>query len=80
VENIAQKLVELYSLRKTTRGHAFPKDDEWQYAFEAAFPYEETDDQRICIEEVKQDMQEAVPMDRLVCGDVGYGKTEIAMR
>lgn len=80
VEDIAAKLIDLYSRRKASKGYAFPKDDEWQIAFEAAFPYEETDDQLTCIEEVKTDMEKPVPMDRLVCGDVGYGKTEVAMR
>ncbi|MGP1438032.1 MAG: transcription-repair coupling factor [Treponema sp.] len=80
VEDIAEKLIELYSKRKIGKGFAFQKDDEWQFAFEAAFPYEETQDQLTCIEEVKKDMQKALPMDRLVCGDVGFGKTEVAMR
>ncbi|HOT63074.1 MAG TPA: transcription-repair coupling factor, partial [Treponemataceae bacterium] len=80
VEDIAQRLIDLYSRRKAARGFAFPKDGEWQTAFEAAFPYEETDDQLTCIAEVKADMEKPVPMDRLVCGDVGYGKTEVAMR
>lgn len=80
VEDIAAKLIDLYSRRKASGGFAFQKDDEWQIAFEAAFPYEETDDQLTCIAEVKQDMEQPVPMDRLVCGDVGYGKTEVAMR
>lgn len=80
VEDIAEKLIELYSRRKAARGFAFQEDDEWQAAFEAAFPYEETDDQLTCIQDVKQDMQKPEPMDRLICGDVGYGKTEVAMR
>jgi len=80
VEDIAQRLIDLYSRRKAARGFAFPKDGEWQTAFEAAFPYEETEDQLTCIAEVKADMEKPVPMDRLVCGDVGYGKTEVAMR
>ncbi|QSH98998.1 transcription-repair coupling factor [Treponema phagedenis] len=80
VEDIANKLIDLYSRRKAARGHAFQPDDEWQLAFEAAFPYEETDDQLTCVAEVKADMEKPVPMDRLVCGDVGYGKTEVAMR
>ena len=80
VEDIAEKLIELYSKRKIGKGFAFQKDDEWQLAFEAAFPYEETQDQLTCIEEVKKDMQKALPMDRLICGDVGFGKTEVAMR
>lgn len=80
VEDIAQKLIDLYSRRKAAQGFAFPKDTEWQTMFEAAFPYEETEDQLTCISEVKADMENSQPMDRLVCGDVGYGKTEVAMR
>ncbi|MGF7107710.1 transcription-repair coupling factor [Treponema pedis] len=80
VEDIAAKLIDLYSRRKASKGFAFQKDDEWQLSFEAAFPYEETDDQLTCIEDVKADMEKPVPMDRLICGDVGYGKTEVAMR
>ncbi len=80
VEDIAKGLLELYSKRKTIQGYAFPKDTEWQVEFEASFPYEETIDQLRCIEEVKADMEKPFPMDRLVCGDVGYGKTEIAIR
>ena len=80
VEELAQKLIDLYSRRKTSRGFAFPKDNEWQAAFEAAFPYEDTADQITVTQEIKADMERDVPMDRLICGDVGYGKTEIAMR
>ena len=80
VENIADKLIDLYSRRKAAAGFAFAKDNEWQTAFEAAFPYEETEDQLTCIADVKADMEKPIPMDRLICGDVGYGKTEIAMR
>lgn len=80
VEDIAKGLLELYSRRKTIQGYAFPRDTEWQVEFEASFPYEETEDQLRCIEEVKADMEKPFPMDRLVCGDVGYGKTEIAIR
>ncbi len=80
VEDIAQKLIDLYSRRKAARGFPFPKDTEWQTAFEAAFPYDETDDQLTVTAEVKADMEKPVPMDRLICGDVGYGKTEVAMR
>ena len=80
VEDIADKLIDLYSRRKAAAGFAFAKDNEWQTAFEAAFPYEETEDQLTCIADVKTDMEKPVPMDRLICGDVGYGKTEIAMR
>ena len=80
VEDLAQKLIDLYSRRKASVGFAFPKEKEWQSAFEAAFPYEDTPDQITVTEEVKADMEKPVPMDRLICGDVGYGKTEIAMR
>jgi transcription-repair coupling factor (superfamily II helicase) len=80
VEDLAERLIRIYSRRKLSRGFAFPPDGEWQTSFEAAFPYEETPDQLSCIEEVKRDMESERPMDRLVCGDVGYGKTEIAMR
>jgi len=80
VEDIAQKLIELYSKRKQAQGFAFPKDSEWQTMFEAAFPFDETEDQLRCIQEIKQDMESISPMDRLVCGDVGFGKTEVALR
>jgi len=80
VEELAQKLIDLYSRRKASVGYAFPKETEWQAAFEAAFPYEDTPDQILVTEQIKEDMEKPVPMDRLVCGDVGYGKTEIAMR
>ncbi|MDR2575567.1 MAG: transcription-repair coupling factor [Treponema sp.] len=80
VEEIAQRLLDLYSRRKKAIGYAFPKDTEWQTMFEAAFPFEETEDQLRCVEEIKRDMESSSPMDRLVCGDVGYGKTEVAVR
>ena len=80
VEDIAQKLIDLYSRRKTARGFAFPKDGEFMTAFEAAFPYAETDDQLTACAEIKADMEKSVSMDRLICGDVGYGKTELAFR
>ncbi len=80
VEDIASRLIDLYSRRKAARGYAFAPDGEWQTAFEAAFPYEETEDQLTVIAEIKADMEKPEPMDRLVCGDVGYGKTEVAMR
>ncbi len=80
VEELAQGLLELYSRRKAEPGFAFGPDTDWQSEFEAAFPYQETEDQLRCIEEVKHDMETPVAMDRLVCGDVGYGKTEIALR
>jgi transcription-repair coupling factor (superfamily II helicase) len=80
VEDIAEKLIALYSRRKYAQGFAFPKDGEWQTMFEAAFPFEETEDQLRCVDEIKRDMESPHPMDRLVCGDVGYGKTEVAVR
>ncbi|WP_101847136.1 transcription-repair coupling factor [Halobacillus sp. Marseille-P3879] len=80
VEDIADDLIQLYAEREASRGHAFEEDGEMQRDFEAAFPYEETEDQVRCIEEIKEDMQRIRPMDRLLCGDVGYGKTEVAIR
>ncbi|KHE71483.1 transcription-repair coupling factor [Halobacillus sp. BBL2006] len=80
VEDIADDLIQLYAEREASKGHAFSKDDEMQREFEAAFPYEETEDQIRCIEEIKEDMERIRPMDRLLCGDVGYGKTEVAIR
>ncbi|MDR2069312.1 MAG: transcription-repair coupling factor [Spirochaetaceae bacterium] len=80
VEDIAERLIALYSKRKAVQGYAFPQDTEWQTVFEAAFPFEETEDQLRCVEEIKADMESPHPMDRLVCGDVGYGKTEVAVR
>jgi transcription-repair coupling factor (superfamily II helicase) len=80
VEDIAGQLLALYSRRREAPGYAFPRDSEWQTMFEAAFPYEETADQLRCVEEIKADMESPHPMDRLVCGDVGYGKTEVAVR
>ena len=80
VQEIAEELVVLYRQRLATPGHAFPLDTPWQHEVEEAFPYEETPDQLRAIEEVKGDMERSIPMDRLVCGDVGYGKTEIAVR
>ncbi|MCK5674326.1 MAG: transcription-repair coupling factor [Spirochaetales bacterium] len=80
VEDLAEMLIDLYAKRKKARGYKFPEDSDWQLEFEAAFPFEETIDQLRCVEEVKADMESEQPMDRLICGDVGYGKTEIAMR
>jgi transcription-repair coupling factor (superfamily II helicase) len=80
VEQLAERLIRIYARRRAAKGHAFPPDGDWQLAFEAAFPYDETQDQIRCIEEVKADMESDKPMDRLICGDVGYGKTEVAMR
>ena len=80
LENIASELLELYALRESTEGFAFQKDDEEQIAFEKEFVYEETQDQLRVIDEIKKDMESNHPMDRLLCGDVGYGKTEVAFR
>ena len=77
---LAGELLNLYAERRTRKGHAFPPDGEWQIAMEAAFPYRETADQLEAIEAVKGDMESEQPMDRLVCGDVGFGKTEVALR
>ena len=79
-EKSAKDLIELYAKRQKMQGFAFSKDNEWQKQFEDEFPYQETDDQLRCIEEAKKDMEQAKPMDRLLCGDVGYGKTEVAIR
>jgi transcription-repair coupling factor (superfamily II helicase) len=80
VREIAAELIRLYSARMASPGHAFGADTPWQRELEDAFPYVETPDQLSAIDEVKHDMEKAVPMDRLICGDVGYGKTEIAVR
>ncbi|MGB6058914.1 MAG: transcription-repair coupling factor [Microthrixaceae bacterium] len=80
VAEIAQELVVLYQTRVSTPGHAFGPDTPWQREMELAFPFQETTDQLTAIEAVKQDMESTVPMDRLVCGDVGFGKTEVAIR
>ncbi len=80
VKEIAADLIKLYSARMAAPGHAFGPDSPWQRELEDAFPYVETPDQLACIDEVKADMEKSVPMDRLICGDVGYGKTEIAVR
>ncbi len=77
---VAKELIELYAIRENARGYAFGPDTEWQKEFEGSFPYVETDDQLRCIDEVKKDMENEKPMDRLLCGDVGYGKTEVAIR
>ena len=79
-KEMAQELIRLYAERMRLKGHAFPPDSLWQTQFEDAFGYRETEDQLKCIEEIKQDMEKPVPMDRLLCGDVGYGKTEVALR
>ena len=80
VQEMAKELLELYAKRESTKGYAFGPDTELQEEFESTFPYEETEDQLKAIENVKFDMESIKPMDRLICGDVGYGKTEIAMR
>ena len=77
---VARELIELYAKREKAKGFSFSKDTPWQKQFEDSFPYQETDDQLRCIEEVKKDMESPRPMDRLLCGDVGYGKTEVAIR
>ena len=79
-QELAGELLNLYAERKRREGHAFEIDSDWQREFEDAFPYSETPDQRDAIEFVKADMESARPMDRLICGDVGYGKTEVALR
>ena len=80
VKDIAKELVALYGKRLASPGYAFGPDEEWQYDFERHFEYEETEDQLRCVDEIKSDMERAVPMDRLLCGDVGFGKTEVALR
>ncbi len=80
VRDMAKELTRLYSERLQVQGHAFHEDDELQRDFEARFPYEETEDQLRAIDEIKRDMQRTSPMDRLLCGDVGFGKTEVALR
>lgn len=77
---VAKELIDLYAKREHTKGFAFSKDNVFQRQFEDSFPYKETNDQLRCIEEVKKDMENSRPMDRLLCGDVGYGKTEVAIR
>ena len=79
-QELAGELLNLYAERKRREGHAFPPDTDWQREFEDAFPFTETPDQRDAIEMVKADMEAPRPMDRLICGDVGYGKTEVALR
>ena len=77
---VAGELLHLYAIRQAAPGYSFAEDGEWQIRFERAFPYDETEDQQRAIDAVKDDMESAHPMDRLVCGDVGYGKTEVALR
>src|SRR3989475_991301 len=80
MKDMADELLKLYAERKTAEGHAFSADNEWIREFEDAFEYSETEDQELAIVDVKRDMETQQPMDRLLCGDVGYGKTEVAMR
>ena len=80
LREVATELIELYAKRDKIEGYSFSKDTPWQQEFEDKFPYQETEDQLRCIEEVKKDMESPKPMDRLLCGDVGYGKTEVAIR
>ena len=80
LREVAEELIQLYAKRQKIEGFAFSKDTPWQKEFEDSFKYVETDDQLRCIEEVKKDMEKPRPMDRLLCGDVGYGKTEVAIR
>ena len=80
VKDIAKELIALYSARMKAKGYAFSRDNEWQRDFEAKFEYEETPDQLTCVREIKRDMERTAPMDRLLCGDVGFGKTEVALR
>lgn len=79
-KEMARELIDLYAKRMQAEGHAFSADNEWQHDFEAGFPYDETEDQLRCCDEIKHDMERSVPMDRLLCGDVGFGKTEVALR
>ena len=80
MKEIAAQLIRLYSARMATKGYAFSPDTPWQRELEDAFPYVETPDQLAAINEVKADMEKPIPMDRIICGDVGYGKTEVAVR
>jgi transcription-repair coupling factor (superfamily II helicase) len=80
MRDMADELLKLYATRQMVHGHAFGKDSPWQFDFEDAFEFDETEDQMSAIEDVKSDMESRKPMDRLLCGDVGYGKTEVAMR
>nr|WP_319489462.1 transcription-repair coupling factor [uncultured Caproiciproducens sp.] len=80
VKDMAKELMKLYAERMQAQGHAFPQDNEWQHDFEAHFEYDETEGQLRCIDEIKSDMEQEAPMDRLLCGDVGFGKTEVALR
>ena len=80
VKDMAEELTKLYAIRSQSKGFSFSGECDWQRDFEERFPYSETDDQLRCIQEIKDDMEKPVPMDRLLCGDVGFGKTEVALR
>ncbi|MGN1134600.1 MAG: transcription-repair coupling factor [Oscillospiraceae bacterium] len=80
VKDMAEELTKLYAIRSQSKGYAFSGECDWQRDFEERFPYTETDDQLRCIQEIKEDMEKPIPMDRLLCGDVGFGKTEVAFR
>ena len=80
IAQMAQELLRLYAQRKMQKGHSFCEDTVWQKEFEDAFPYTETDDQLRAVSEIKEDMERPAAMDRLLCGDVGFGKTEVAAR
>ena len=80
IEDMTEDLIKLYAERQSRRGHAYSRDTDWQKNFEEMFPYEETQDQLKCIAEIKNDMEQELSMERLLCGDVGYGKTEVAIR
>jgi transcription-repair coupling factor (superfamily II helicase) len=80
MKDMADELLKLYAARKAAQGHAFPPDTQWQREFEDSFEFNETDDQLSATGDIKRDMESSLPMDRLLCGDVGYGKTEVAMR
>lgn len=80
VKDMAKELIALYAKRMSTKGYAFSEDTDLQRDFELRFPYDETDDQLRCVDEIKRDMERSAPMDRLLCGDVGFGKTEVALR
>ena len=80
MKDMADELLKLYATRKAAQGHIYPSDSQWQKEFEDSFEFSETDDQLTAIADIKRDMESPLPMDRLLCGDVGYGKTEVAMR
>ena len=80
VKDMAKQLTALYAKRMSLKGHAFSPDTDLQNDFERRFEYDETEAQLVCIDEIKRDMERDIPMDRLLCGDVGFGKTEVALR